>query len=138
MPDKDKVIELAKKADPGFDDGPESDGTMEDSIVGIAAITRLIQLVRDDYRAELLAGSGEPVCTFSWSEARGMYTVDTPGIDKAVCYTADQLAAAVLREREECAKECERMVLFPGGRQEAPAHGSVWDAAKAIRARGGK
>jgi len=51
---------------------------------------------------------------------------------------ADQLAAAVLREREECAKECERMVLFPGGRQEAHAHSSVWDAAKAIRARGGK
>ena len=42
---------------------------------------------------------------------------------------------ATLREREACAKECERMVMYPGGRQEAPAHNTVWDAARAIRMR---
>lgn len=42
---------------------------------------------------------------------------------------------AVTREREECANECERMVMYPGGRQEAPAHNTVWDAAGAIRMR---
>jgi hypothetical protein len=45
---------------------------------------------------------------------------------------------AVEAEREACAKEAERMVMYPGGRCEAPAHSNVWDAAKAIRARGNK
>jgi hypothetical protein len=34
---------------------------------------------------------------------------------------------------EEAAQECERMVMYPGGRQEAPVHNDVWQAAKAIR-----
>lgn len=38
-------------------------------------------------------------------------------------------------EREACAAECERMVMYPGGRQEAPAHNGVWEAARAIRMR---
>jgi hypothetical protein len=41
-------------------------------------------------------------------------------------------------EREACAKEAERMVMYPGGRCESPAHSNVWDAAKAIRSRGNK
>ena len=41
-------------------------------------------------------------------------------------------------EREACAAECERMVMYPGGKQEAPAHDSVWYAARAIRERGEK
>lgn len=35
---------------------------------------------------------------------------------------------------EEAANECERMMMYPGGRQESAAHNNVWDAAKAIRA----
>lgn len=42
--------------------------------------------------------------------------------------------AIIAAERERCAAECERMVMYPGGRQEAPAHNSVWSAARAIRA----
>ena len=45
---------------------------------------------------------------------------------------------AVKAEREACAAECERMVMYPGGKQEAPAHDNVWAAAKAIRERGEK
>lgn len=47
-----------------------------------------------------------------------------------------ELVAA--QEREACAKEAELMVMYPGGRQEAPAHDSVWHAARAIRARSKK
>lgn len=42
---------------------------------------------------------------------------------------------AKAKENEACAEECERMMMYPGGRQEAPVCDSVWDAAKAIRAR---
>jgi hypothetical protein len=48
----------------------------------------------------------------------------------------DLVMAVAMAEREACAKEAERMVMYPGGRCEAPAHSNVWDAAKAIRARG--
>ena len=46
--------------------------------------------------------------------------------------------AALVRadEREACAKECERMMMYPNARQESAAHDNVWAAAKAIRARG--
>ena len=43
--------------------------------------------------------------------------------------------AATLAEREECAVECERMMMYSGAAQEAPAHNDVWQAAQAIRAR---
>lgn len=39
-------------------------------------------------------------------------------------------------EREACAAECERMMMYTGGRQESAVHQDVWAAAKAIRARG--
>lgn len=35
--------------------------------------------------------------------------------------------------RDEAAKECCRMKMYPGARQESAAHGNVWDAAKAIK-----
>ena len=41
----DDVIRLAKIADPGFGDGPESDGTMADSLVGVSTIMRFARLV---------------------------------------------------------------------------------------------
>jgi hypothetical protein len=39
-------------------------------------------------------------------------------------------------EREACAAECERMMMYTGGRQESAVHQDVWAAAKAIRAKG--
>ena len=51
----------------------------------------------------------------------------------------ERFAALVAeKEREACATECERMMMYPGGRQESAAHQDVWAAAKAIRARGQK
>ena len=42
---------------------------------------------------------------------------------------------AMRNEREACAKECERMMMYPGGRCESFAHDGVEAAAKAIRER---
>jgi hypothetical protein len=98
--DKDKVIELAKRAQIG-----DSHGHMirheAENLVAFA------QLVRDDYRAELLAGSGEPV---AWLNPHGgmlssRYVSNfATGLEKEThtipLHTSDQLAAAVLRERE--------------------------------------
>jgi len=50
-----------------------------------------------------------------------------------VANEAGQECAAA--EREACAAECERMMMFPGGRQESFAHHGVQEAAKAIRER---
>ena len=55
-------------------------------------------------------------------------------IEQAIQYGAAQRLAAREQAIEECAKEAERMTMYPGGRQEAPAHDSVWHAARAIRA----
>ena len=48
----------------------------------------------------------------------------------------EKLEWAMKLEREACAKECERMMMYPNAKQEAAAHQNVWAAAKAIRARG--
>ena len=50
--------------------------------------------------------------------------------------TLEQLIRA--DERELCAAECERMVMYPRARHESYAHDTAWEAAKAIRARGMK
>lgn len=42
---REEIIELAKKADSGFMDGEDADGTMEDSLVGIGAIIRFADLI---------------------------------------------------------------------------------------------
>lgn len=52
---------------------------------------------------------------------------------KQVANEARQEGAAA--EREACAAECERMMMYPGGQQESAAHNNVWEAAKAIRMR---
>ena len=62
----------------------------------------------------------------------GECTPHTKGLEKWERFAA--LVAADTRER--CAAECERMVMYPGGRQESAAHNDVWQAAKAIRALG--
>jgi hypothetical protein len=58
-----------------------------------------------------------------------MITVDQETLKRMI-------AQAVEAEREACAKECERMMLYPNARQQSAAHQNVWEAAKAIRARG--
>lgn len=54
-------------------------------------------------------------------------------------YTAPVAPADAVRDArnealEDAATECERVKMFPGGRQECEVHGSVWSAAAAIRA----
>jgi hypothetical protein len=50
--------------------------------------------------------------------------------------TVGHMREQVAKEREACAAECERMIMYPGGRQVSAAHQNVWAAAKAIRERG--
>lgn len=45
MTTREQIIAAAKEADPGFDGGPDADGTMTDSIVGIDAVERFYTIV---------------------------------------------------------------------------------------------
>jgi hypothetical protein len=49
---KDDIIRMAREADPGFDGGPDADGTMLHSIVGIAAVERFAALVAEQERQD--------------------------------------------------------------------------------------
>lgn len=51
-------------------------------------------------------------------------------IRKDELFTRYEFANLVL---EAASEECERMMMYPGGRQESAAHDNVWKAAKAIR-----
>ena len=42
---RDDIIRMAREADPGFEGGADSDGTMPDSIVGIDQVLKLAHLV---------------------------------------------------------------------------------------------
>lgn len=42
---RDDIIRMAREADPGFEGGPDCDGTMMHSIVGMEAIGRFAALV---------------------------------------------------------------------------------------------
>jgi len=42
---REDIIRMGREADSGFDGGPDSDGTMTDSLVGMAAIERFAALV---------------------------------------------------------------------------------------------
>jgi len=42
---KEEIIELAREADPGFEGGPEEDGTLGDSIIGLNCVIRFASLV---------------------------------------------------------------------------------------------
>ena len=56
--------------------------------------------------------------------------------NSAAIQAAERFAELVRAdEREACATECERMMMYPNARQESAAHDNVWAAAKAIRAR---
>lgn len=47
---KDDIIRMARDSDSGFDGGADADGTMTDSLVGIAAIIRFAELVAEAER----------------------------------------------------------------------------------------
>ena len=55
------------------------------------------------YKKELLGGSEEPFIILRAND----YKLGDSGEEGTKLYTADQLAAAVLKERERCAKVCE-------------------------------
>ena len=85
------IIELAREA------GMQLGDNFADKMM-VAVLTRFAHLVRDAYREELLAGVDVP-----WT-----YTETSPA---KPLYNADQMAAAVLRERERCAKLCESLPM---------------------------
>lgn len=48
MTTREQIIAAAKQADPGFAGGPDADGTMADSIVGIDAVERFYTIAFGD------------------------------------------------------------------------------------------
>jgi hypothetical protein len=106
--DKDKVIELAKQA-----------GLWSEYAGPIDRIKAFAQLIRDDYRADLLAESGEPVAWLLYRPDLPTQEIydneDDPDLVDAMTndneqptltplYTADQLASAVEHWKSECRK----------------------------------
>ncbi len=58
---KDDVIRVAREADPGFEGGEESDGTMTDSIVGIDQVLKFASLIAAAEREACVA-----ICEHGW------------------------------------------------------------------------
>ena len=86
------VLELAKQA--GF--YTDLAGANDCHIGGRGVVQALAKLVIEAHNKELLECSDEPKI------------IGYDGIESIIyAYTPDQLAAAVLRERERCAKVCE-------------------------------
>jgi hypothetical protein len=82
---------------------------------------------------EMAKEAGFKIDGDSWIHA-GVVLIDgRKAIDKQLERFAEIVRAD---EREACAKECERMMMYPNARQESAAHDNVWAAARAIRARG--
>ncbi len=69
-----------------------------------------------------------------WSKAANNAMPTIAGPDGAIPWLQAFAQLAYAKGLEDAAKECERMMMYPGGRCEAPAHDNVWEAAKAIRA----
>lgn len=55
MTTREQIIAAAKEADPGFDGGPDSDGTMTDSIVGFEAVERFYTIVANQTKDQCAA-----------------------------------------------------------------------------------
>lgn len=82
---------------------------------------------------EILEGAGEPVALFDEKQGKLVIKHNVPIFkDGDGVYTADQLAAAVLREREACAKVCDH----DWGTDSEKDAGIIFAAA--IRARSGE
>jgi len=121
------IIELAREAGMSIhtDDRPYME-----------MLERFAQLVREQRDAELLAGSGEPCAFEVYVElVDNSYLVDSLDDDQLIddctnhdavvtnLYTADQLAAAVLRSRDAALGELETKV--PGGK-----HTDKWESSR--------
>lgn len=126
-------IELAREA--GF--------AMENS-AAIQAAENLVALVESRYRERLLAGAGEPFRY--WVDIGGTFTTlagaeewaEDIGTPVITLYTADTLAAAVLRERTECADECDELASFMSCHGDKDGAGICTSMAESIRNRGTK
>lgn len=105
---KEQVIELAKQA--GLAVVPNSCPVAVQGL--FIELERFAKLVRNAYRAELLAGRKGPVCRL-WVEPETCnYIVDRcdhPPSETIDVYTADQLAAAVLAERNAALEEAKQL-----------------------------
>jgi len=120
-----------------------------DSVDGGNQLDRYTAAVEARLMAKLLEGAGEPVAWAHFTDdgnIRMWVKSSRASIEAAIgkapdgLYTADQKAADVLREREECAKECDvraGSIAHRAGYSEGLAVGYK-NAAAAIRNRGTK
>ena len=72
-----------------------------------------------------ICGAVEPEEHKSVCSARGYHSQTTKSSDWLEGYH---------QALKDAADECERMILYPGGRVEAPKYNNVWQAADGIRA----
>ena len=117
---QDDAIKLARE-----------NGLYEDNLLFVLRhdeLTLFANAIEAKYRERLLSGAVEPRMFVSYEGVQTAY------------YTADQLAAAVLREREECAKVCEAEGVDTGTENELETDWwlATRNCAQAIRARGNK
>jgi hypothetical protein len=109
-------IELAREA------GLQLNVFVEKYPVIAGQFDRYTALVEARLMAKLLEGAGEPVAKFLADCADGSLVQLYEDLKQGtLLFTPDQIAAAVLREREECASLCEEKVTHP------PGHGGRWD-----------
>lgn len=120
MTTKEQVIELAKQA--GIDDWWESGNERREELDDL--LTTFATLVRNAYRAELLAGVGEPAVKLHGKHKNGKLSAE-----RMELYTADQLAAAVLAARNAALEEVANWI--EPQRNDIPANG--FEFATAIR-----
>lgn len=131
---QDEVMELAREV--GFVYYGEDCG--EYNIPAPAFRTRLTLLansIEAKLMERLLAGAGEPVANLTLQQGRVALAAVILNDGVYDLYTDAQVAAAVLREREKCAKVC---VPMPGFKYSPNYLGGITQCAEAIRARGNK
>lgn len=137
--DKDKVIEMAKQCATETTDYDLYGKPITDADVLIMGVfgdlmCRIVNKAIDDYRAELLAGSGEPI-GFKRDDGSLGNNANTMRVLKAgeecwegyeFVYSAEQLIAAVQLERNACLEIADQCA-------DADMHASM--VANAIRTR---
>ena len=119
-------------------------------------VDRYTALVEARLMAKLLEGAGEPVAWALWWDETPEYFADdyiskyrevveeeflptVVGNPRVVgLHTPDQIAAAVLRERTECADECDELASFLACHGDKAGAGICTSMAESIRNRGTK
>jgi len=126
---REDILRMAREADPGFEGGPEEDGTLPDCIVGFNAIERFFRLAHES------GAAAEREKVAHWMHSMGYATGHGDTIEDLLDHLGTQIAEKMKAEREACAKVCEDTTA---AWTQPVYNGACMDCAAAIRARGNK